>query len=231
MPINVICPGCHARFQVSDKFAGRSGACPKCKSPIKVPSKEEEVQVHAPEEFGEGGRGKGGGLILKPITREKSKFSLGAGAAVAGTTLAVFAIAWFGRGVVAATGGIVTGPVLLLLSFPLAWGGYSFLRDDENLETYSGKPLWIRTAICAAAYTVLWGVFGYVAPQVITEDLYTWLLLAPPFVITGGLVALACYDLDFGNGCFHYAFYLLVTILLRVAAGMGWVWSIGHAVE
>ncbi|HBO42982.1 MAG TPA: hypothetical protein DD670_03415 [Planctomycetaceae bacterium] len=230
MPINVICPGCHSRFQVSDKFAGRSGACPKCKGPIKVPTKEEEVQVHAPEEFGGGGRGTSGRLILKPISREKTKFSIAIGTAVVAIVLVIFALAWLGGGILRDFL-IVRATALLAVAFLLAWAGYFFLRDDENLETYSGKPLWVRTAICAAAYTLLWGVFGYVAPQVITEELYTWLLVAPPFVISGGLIALACYDLDFGNGCFHFAFYLLVTILLRVTAGMGWIWNIGHAAD
>jgi hypothetical protein len=39
-------------------------------------------------------------------------------------------------------------------------------------------------------------------------------------------VPLACLDLEYGNGFFHYAFYLLVTVLLRWLAGMGWVWEI-----
>ncbi|MEC8508925.1 MAG: MJ0042-type zinc finger domain-containing protein, partial [Planctomycetota bacterium] len=34
MSIRVTCPGCHARFNVSDQFAGKSGPCPKCKKTI-----------------------------------------------------------------------------------------------------------------------------------------------------------------------------------------------------
>src|SRR6476661_3159539 len=30
MAIAVVCPSCHARFQVQDKFAGKEGPCPKC---------------------------------------------------------------------------------------------------------------------------------------------------------------------------------------------------------
>ena len=111
---------------------------------------------------------------------------------------------------------------------PLAWAGYLFLRDDENLETYSGKPLLVRTAICAAAYAALWGIFAYVAAPALTGDVWSWLLVAPPFIVTGALVALACYDLDFGSGCLHYAFYLLVTVLLGGCAGLGWIWQIGQ---
>ena len=37
MAIAVICPGCKASFRVSDKFAGQTGPCPKCKAPDKEP--------------------------------------------------------------------------------------------------------------------------------------------------------------------------------------------------
>ena len=38
MSIPVVCPGCRTRFKVSDRFAGQSGACPKCKAKIEVPA-------------------------------------------------------------------------------------------------------------------------------------------------------------------------------------------------
>ena len=50
MPIAVVCSSCKARFQVSEKFAGKQGPCPKCKSIITIPKVEEQVQIHAPEE-------------------------------------------------------------------------------------------------------------------------------------------------------------------------------------
>lgn len=37
MPILVTCPGCKAQFNVSDKFAGKQGPCPKCKAVISIP--------------------------------------------------------------------------------------------------------------------------------------------------------------------------------------------------
>ncbi len=36
--IRVICPGCHARFATSDTNARKTGRCPKCGSPIRIPS-------------------------------------------------------------------------------------------------------------------------------------------------------------------------------------------------
>lgn len=37
MPILVTCPGCKAQFNVSEKFAGKQGPCPKCKAVITIP--------------------------------------------------------------------------------------------------------------------------------------------------------------------------------------------------
>jgi hypothetical protein len=227
MAINVTCPGCLTRFKVSDRFAGRSGACPKCKSPIRVPSKEEAVQVHSPQEFAHGGRSKEGKLLLKPIARGQGKFSLGVAVAVLAAIAAVFAGAALAGGILRDYL-VVRSVALLLVSPPLVWAGYLFLRDDDNLEIFAGRMLLVRTAICAAAYAALWGVFGYVSSFTITGEVWNWLLTAPPFVISGALVALACYDLDFGSGCLHYGFYVLVTSLLRAAAGMGWLWQIGQ---
>jgi hypothetical protein len=227
MPINVTCPGCLTRFTVSEKFAGRSGACPKCKSPIRVPSKEEAVEVHAPQQFGSGGRGKDGKLILKPIAREQRKFSVGLAIGVVAGVAAAFAVAALGRGLLREYW-LFRALGLLVVSPPLVWAGYLFLRDDDNLEIFAGRMMLVRTAICAAAYAALWGVFGYVAGHTLTGEIWNWFLTAPPFVITGALVGLACYDLDFGNGCLHYGFYVLVTALLRAAAGMGWLWQIGQ---
>ncbi len=77
MPIPVICPSCKGRFQVSEKFAGKQGPCPKCKFTISIPKLDEQVKIHAPEEFsGPGGvaaKDAQGRAVLKPIAREKSR--------------------------------------------------------------------------------------------------------------------------------------------------------------
>ena len=58
---------CLKSFKVSDKFAGRTGPGPNCKATLRVPTKAEEVTIHAPAAFAEGGRTKAGKLITKPI--------------------------------------------------------------------------------------------------------------------------------------------------------------------
>jgi uncharacterized protein YbaR (Trm112 family) len=221
--ILVVCPKCHTRFKVSDKFAGKSGACPKCKGTIRVPTKEEEVQVHTPTEFAGGGRGATGKLALKPIARQETRLQPVAATAVVAAVLAVLATAWIGGGVFRDS--LFARAVgLLLVSPPLVIAGYAFLRDAE-LEPYRGKALYLRTGFCTVAYAVLWGVLGYVSAHVLDAEAWTWLLIAIPLLIAGAFAAFACLDLDFSNGFFHYAFYVLATMLLRWTIGMGWVWQ------
>ncbi len=72
MAILVVCPGCKKSFNVDDKFAGKTGPCPKCKTKITIPEKKAEVKIHAPDEFSGGGKGVTGKLVLKPIARRRS---------------------------------------------------------------------------------------------------------------------------------------------------------------
>ena len=74
MAIQVTCSGCHARFKVSDKYAGRKGPCPKCKAEITVPDAAEEVVIKSHDEFG-GARDAGGKLVLKPLERKETSLT------------------------------------------------------------------------------------------------------------------------------------------------------------
>jgi hypothetical protein len=226
MSIFVVCPGCRKSFHVSDKFAGKTGPCPKCKAVIQVPEKAEEVKVHAPTQFAGGGRSTTGKLVTKPIARQSAKFQPAVAAIIAAAVLIVFALTLAGGKAGLFRGNLVAcGLGLLLVSPPLVVAAYTFLRDEE-LEPYRGVLLYVRSAICGLVYALLWGGFGYlISRQVLTTELWTWALTVPFFLI-GGLAALATLDLDFGSGLFHYAFYLLVTIVLRWAAGLGWIWQV-----
>ncbi len=42
MSIQVVCPQGHD-LKIKDKYAGRTGRCPLCKSPIKIPVPDEEI--------------------------------------------------------------------------------------------------------------------------------------------------------------------------------------------
>ncbi len=231
MAIRVTCPGCHKRFQVSDKFAGRSGPCPECKTVIRIPTKDEEVQIQDPTKAVGGGRAATGHLVTQPIFRKETKFDVRTAVAIGGAVVVVLLVAWlFGRAGTLEASWTLRALGLLLITPPLVYGGYFFLYDAEDLEPLHGKTLYLRSAICAAVYVVLWGIFGYVAGHALTGEYWEWLIVAPPFLVVGALAALASLEVDFASGFLHYCAYLLVTILLGRLAGLGWIWDVAEPV-
>lgn len=229
MPIIVVCPGCRKSFKVSDQFAGRSGPCPNCKRTLQVPEKSQEVKVHAPEQFAGGGKTKTGKLAIKPVAFAPARVEPLKVVLIVASVLVTLAIVWIGgrTRLHLFDSMILTALGLLAISPPLSVAAYSVLRDVE-LEPYSGKELYIRASLCALGYVLLWGLFTLLVSRgLINGELWTWLYIAPPFVLVGGLFALASLDLDFGDSLFHYGFYLLATMLLRWVAGMKWVWDVG----
>jgi len=230
MSILVVCPGCRKRFSVSDKFAGQTGPCPNCKTKIRVPTKEEEVKIHAPTEFAAGARDARAQAAAKPIARKETPWNPVVAGVITGTVLLVFLGAWLGgrAGLLDDLWGRGIG--LLLVSPPLVVAGYTFLRDSDDLFPYHGRVLYLRAGICSLIYIALWGVYGYlVGEQIVSGELWNWIFVLPPFFVAGAMVALMCLDLDFGSGFFHYCFYILATVLLGWAAGAGWPWEISNA--
>lgn len=224
MPISVVCPGCKARFSVSEKFAGKKGPCPKCKMVITVPElPTEEIKIHVPEQFASGGKDSKGRLVSKPIAREETKLRPVLAAAIGGAVILTFVVAFLLRRMPDKLPIIVLG--LLLVSPPLTLAGYTFLRDDE-LEPYRGRTLLLRCTLSALAYALLWGAFALIPDGVITGEAWQWVFIAPLFISVGAGVAYACLDLDLGNGAMHYCFYLLVTVLLRAALGLPHLWAV-----
>ncbi len=220
MPIHVVCPGCHASFKVNSKFAGKKGPCPKCKAVIQVPKANEQVVIHAPEHSEEGARDSKGRYVLKPVARKDTKFQPLAAVGMAAAAILVLLVTLLVRGSVGADGAnrwvLVVGA--LVLAPPLCLGGYSFLRDPE-LEGYTGRALAIRTALCSLLYAATWAAYTYFYFRLMGDaPVETWNIL--PFAVAllslGAGVAYVCYDLELTSGFFHYSFYLLVTIVLRL---------------
>src|SRR4051812_5046599 len=156
MAIDVTCPSCLTRFQVSDKFAGKSGPCPKCKKTIKVPEKKAEIVIHAPEVSGP--KDTTGVAVLKPLTRKEVRLTMMQIIAIVASVIVVLALAAVLRyqpkdlqKLAAMLGSILLGP-------PLAFAGYTFLRDDE-LEPYRGKEVLLRSLACGAAFAAIWGAY------------------------------------------------------------------------
>jgi hypothetical protein len=226
MPIRVTCPSCHTRFQVADQHAGKTGACPKCKGPIEIPKPEDEVLIHTPE-LEAGAVDSKGRSVLKPISRKEAKFQPNVFLVVAGLSLLALAIAWLaGRSDlgeqlpwVLACGAILLGP-------PLAFAGYTFLRDDE-LGKFEGMNLALRSIVCGLVYALLWGVYIFVAGQLWGPEALDGSLeiihvagLGICIALVGAGTALVCFDFEYMTGFFHYALYFAATLLLRLVMGL-----------
>lgn len=225
MPISVVCPGCKARFSVSEKFAGKKGPCPKCKVVITIPEPpKEDVKIHVPETFASSGKDVKGRPISKPIARVETKISPVAVVGIVGATVLALVIAFLLRGVQNKVPVVVVG--LAIISAPLALAGYTFLRDDE-LEPYRGRWLIVRVALCGLVYAALWGAYWPLpAYGVLTGEAWQWLFVAPVFGAIGAAAAWATLDLDFGSAVMHYCFFVLVCLLLRFALGMPPLWAV-----
>ncbi|MEM8944194.1 MAG: hypothetical protein AAGD11_03350 [Planctomycetota bacterium] len=233
MPIQVTCPSCHARFKVGDQHAGKTGPCPKCNKPIKIPDAGDEVVIHAPE-VEAGAKDATGKNVLKPIKRKETKISLNVSVATVGLVLLSIAIAWMLGGdalgdqqIYALAGGAVfLGPLL-------AYAGYTFLRDDE-LGVFDTTSAVIRSVACGFVYALLWGVYIFLGTQVFGDEAFEQGLemvqivgLGVVSLGIGTFAAFVSYDFEPINGFFHYMLYLLVTILLRAVMGLPFIPGMG----
>ena len=219
MAILVLCPHCRARFQVSEKFAGKQGPCPKCKGVINVPALDEQVKVHEPEAFAAGGKDAKGRAVLKPAARIETKVQPVMVVGIVGAAIMAFAIAFVvGRTMDHNPPKYILAIGAVLLAPPLVVGGYSFLRNQE-LEAYTGRSLFIRAGICSAVYAGLWLAHAFL-PAALTSEMFNWLYLGIPPLVIGSVTALSTLDLDFTSGFFHYVLYVLVCVLLRLTMGL-----------
>ncbi|WP_404308931.1 hypothetical protein [Neorhodopirellula lusitana] len=233
MSIQVTCPSCLKRFQVSDKFAGKSGPCPACKKPIKIPDKSEEVVVHAPDDGAP--KDSKGQSVLKPVTISDPELTnrmlIIAGSAV----VALLAVAVYFRVSSGDAGPPLWAQLLgvVLLALPLTRIGYSFVHDRE-LAPYTGIELRNRVLICSGLFVLTWVVYAFVPAYVLELDAaneMSWTTAGITFCIMGVLGALAsvaCFELEFLPGFIHAGFYYAVVIITGLIAGVKFA---GEAIE
>ena len=221
MPIQVTCPKCFKRFQVSDKFAGKSGPCPNCKEQIKVPDKSEEVTIHAPEDGAP--KDRAGKSILKPIERTETDVTQKGMLITGGSILAAIGVAIGFR----VTGGApiwaaVAGAILL--APPLVWSGYLFLRDSE-LEPYTGAELRDRVLILSGVFAALWLLYAFVPSYLndLPPSQMSYMAFGIVFSIMVGIGAFASsevFELEITSGIAHAGLYLIGTMVLALISGL-----------
>jgi hypothetical protein len=227
MPIPVICPGCKAQFQVSDKFAGKQGPCPKCKTVITIPEASPEIIIHAPAP--EGPKDSTGRPVFTPILREEARYSqtflIAVGAAVFTVVLVAVIV-----GLATKKSGGAPSYMLALgavaLAPPLAVAGYAMLRDQEATP-YRGRTLYVRVAASSAVYVLLWAAYYWIGSRWVAHpppfELHSLLFIVPVMLGVGGLAAYVAFDLEFGQAVMHYGLYLAATVILSMLAGVDWI--------
>lgn len=222
MPIRVTCTKCHTRFNVSEKFAGKEGPCPKCKTKIRVPDQTEEVVIAAPKV--DGPTDSTGRPVLKPIGRKETKLSSVQITLIAASIIGFLLIALVMRLLItdrADFSYVLLGLSALLIAPPLVYAAYTFLRDQE-LDPFYSSELWMRVGICSVIYALTWlamplGAFAF-------NDSYevgSYIVAAAAMIGLGGLAGMLIFDMDYIMGAVHYGLYLGICLLGRIIAGIG----------
>ena len=223
MAIQVTCPKCFKRFSVSEKFAGKTGPCPNCKNPLRVPDKTEEVTIHAPAD--DSPKDSKGQSVLKPIKREETDVTrrgiLLASLAVVGGLAAAVACRFAFDGVpvwVPAVGAILLGP-------PLVRVGYALAHDSE-LEPYKGAELRNRVLIAGVLSAATWLIYAFLPSYLLDLESpahmsLVWFGIAIAAMIgIGGIIGAATFELEYGSGLIPTGLYIVTTLVLAVAAGL-----------
>lgn len=222
MTIRVTCTKCMARFNVSEKFSGREGPCPKCQTVIRIPEASEDVVIHAPDNAGP--RDTKGRLVLKPIGRSETQLTAVQIVLIACTVVGFLSGSLILRTVFAdpATmpGWLIPG-ILVGLAPACVLGAYTFLRDQEA-GAIAGRDLLFRVLICSAVYAGTWLAMP-VARYAFGGEYGLGPLLTASLVMlgTGMLAAALILDLDWMMGFVHYGLYFGCSLLLRFCAGVG----------
>ena len=222
MPTHVTCTGCQKNFTVPDRFAGKRGPCPNCKTIILIPRLEDQVVIHDPEEAQAKAKGHKDRSIFKPLRRESQGFSRLQMVVVGIGVLFILLIAILIRFNVDNKDEfpktiLVMGT--LALAYPVSIGGYLFLRDEEMASFYR-RPMFIRTGICAGVYCLMWAIYAFLTGFMDMPDspmLYAGIGII--CLLLGGIAPWATLDFNYTNGLLHCGFYVIVCVALCFVMG------------
>ena len=229
MSIRVTCTGCHKRFTVSEKYAGKEGPCPACDKMIQIPSLEEEVVIHAPADAGPVDTE--GRSVLQPITRTETNLSGVHWTLIAVSILGFFIGAILLRFMVDDKSAFPPAYLAIgafFVALPTTFSGYAFLRNQE-LSGFVGKPLAYRMLFCSAAYTVLWAALPLMKYAFAGNDFGASLSAVVAMLALGAAVAFYLLDFDYLTGLMHYGMYLGVCLIGRWLVGVGALPGMGES--
>lgn len=222
MPIRVTCNKCHTRFNVSEKFAGKEGPCPKCKTKIRVPDAADEVVIAAPKT--DGPVDSKGQSVVEPLSRKETTVSTVQLTLIIVSIIGFLAIAFVLQIMIPDKSKFPIWLMALsafLIAPPLVYVAYAFLRDQE-LAPFDRNELWPRVFICSAVYAITWvampvAYYGFDN----SYEIGSYVIAGVAMLGIGGVTGMFCFDLDYFMGSVHYGLYMGVCLIGRWLAGVG----------
>ncbi len=210
MAIDVICPGCHKRFQVSDQFAGKKGPCPACKTMIEIPKLEDVVVIHERERTASGVPAKLDSIRRKSTTAGKAELVLATGTLIGGLVLTMV-----GRIQLAE---VDPNPAFLikllaggLLGISSSVLGHIVLRGQDDGSVYDRKTILVSSAV-GLAYTVAWRLQVLISDVVLVQDgniiLPGVVILAIAFTVISTFLPMFVFEFEFQEGLIHVALFI-----------------------
>ncbi|MDR0520891.1 MAG: hypothetical protein LBH00_03450 [Planctomycetaceae bacterium] len=220
MPIRVVCPGCLKRFQVSDRFAGKTGPCPNCETTIAIPLVSVVIQ-----EDGDAAKNVKLPAEKMPIPRLSSDVDpIKAGRlalAVLGIVLLTFLLGMIPMPMVLRSFLGIIG--LSAVSFPLVFAGYHILKDREQLLVFTESGLLRQTGLTAAGYVLIWLVFEYFLSASRADVFLGWFYFII-FAYLASFFSEEMLQIPSVPAFFHFCFFGFSVMLLRYCIGLGWFW-------
>ncbi len=213
------------QFEVSDRFAGKKGPCPKCGHIIEIP--KANVTIVSPDELVVDGKKVQNPDLIRPIEQKSYSFTGRAIAVNLAVLTAVLAVAVVFHFVHFLPLAIPVGVLLgLAVAFPLMKYGYMTFRDPNDLEIFLGGQLGKKSILGALILIALWGLYELVLLYMNPGGMALAYLV--PVAVFAAFVPVVLFDMDFTDSLAVAVVFLLAVILLRgvmFSQEGGWIWQ------
>ena len=221
MAIDVICPGCHKRFQVSDQFAGKKGPCPGCQTIIEIPKLEDVVVVHERETTKTGAPTKLNSIRRQGTTVSKLELVISLTAVLLGLATAIVGRFTIAEDAVAPEL-LISGIAGSMLGIGTSLLGYIVLRNSE-LEIVNDRKTILKASGIGILYAVLWRLQIIITDSALTMD--DGIILPGVIVLALALTAIASFipmillEFEFAQGLVHTSLFIASLVAYSLILG------------
>ena len=221
MAIDVICTGCHKRFQVSEQFAGRKGPCPACKTIIEIPKLEDVVVVHEREQTKTGAPAKLDSIRRQRTTVSKLELIISGATLVVGLALA-FAARFSISETVTQPSGLINLIAGLSLGVATSCLSYVILRN-QDAEIINDKSTLFKGIGVGLLYGGVWRLQHLIIDNVLMMDgtviLPAVIILALATVAIVSFAPMAAFEFEYSQGFISVCLFVAMLAIYSLIAG------------